>query len=58
MESVFHLLGEFVRFLFEEWTWLSLLGVLLLLLWYREAISPLPARPASLARRRFETPGM
>ncbi len=51
MESVFHNLSEFVRFLFEEWMWLSLLGALLLLVWFRKTTSVLPARRASFVRR-------
>jgi hypothetical protein len=51
MESVFHHLGEFARFVVEQWMWLSLLGALLLLVWYRRATSPLPARRPSFARR-------
>ncbi len=51
MESVFHNLSEFVRFLFEEWMWLSLLGALLLLVWFRKTTSILPARRASFVRR-------
>ncbi len=51
MESVFGHLCEFVRFLFEQWMWLSLLGTVLLLIWFRKTTSVLPARRASFVRR-------
>jgi len=51
MESVFHTLSDFARFLFEEWMWVSLLGALLLLVWFRKTTSVLPARRASFVRR-------
>ncbi len=51
MDSLFHHLGEFVRFLCEEWIWVSLLGSVLLLVWFRKTTSVLPARRASFVRR-------
>jgi len=51
MESVLDHLNEFVRFLWEQWMLVSLLGSLLLLVWYRKTTSLIPTRRASFVRR-------
>jgi len=51
MELVFHYLSEYARLLIDEWMWVLLGGSLLFSIWYRNAISPLPARRASVVRR-------
>ena len=53
MESAFHLLSEFVRFLFDEWVWFMLLGSLLLFLLVslRDVATSLPAQPSFLRRQ-------
>jgi len=56
MESVFHHLSEFVRFLFQ-WMWLSLLGMLLLLVWYRKTTSPGDSKPEHALNVRTLAPG-
>ena len=51
MEYLFHHLDEFVQFVFQEWSWVLLLTILLLAVWYREASSPLPDGRPPLGQR-------
>jgi hypothetical protein len=51
MVSIIDHLNTFMRFLFEQWQWISLVGTVLLLIWYRKTTSVLPARRASFVRR-------
>ena len=44
-------LAQFTYFLFERWEGLSILGAVVVLLWYRRATSPIPGMKPSYGRR-------
>jgi hypothetical protein len=51
METFLDYLREFVRFSFEQWKWVLLIGALLLFRWFHGATSSQSRRGPSFARR-------